>query len=52
MKSDIGRTDPLPLYNGINEGFPGTRVEIVSYNSLMILLILNAFLIYNRQRKN
>lgn len=52
MKSDIQRPEPLPLYNGINEGLPGTRVEIVSYISLMILLILNAFLIFSRQRKN
>ncbi|MBI2042025.1 MAG: hypothetical protein HYT20_03340 [Candidatus Nealsonbacteria bacterium] len=42
------------LYNGINEGFQGTRPEIVSYIGLMILLLLNAFLIYvyGRQRKN
>ena len=39
------------LYNGINEGFQGTHVEIVSYIGLMTLLILNAILIYSRQRK-
>jgi hypothetical protein len=39
------------LYNGINEGFQGTFLEIVSYIGLMILLLLNAFLIYSRQRK-
>ena len=39
------------LYNGINEGFQGTPLEIVSYIGLMILLFLNAFLIYSRQRK-
>lgn len=40
------------LKNGINEGFQGTPLEIISYTGLMILLLLNAFLIYNRQRKN
>jgi len=39
------------LYNGINEGFQGTRLEIISYVGLMILLLLNAFLICGRQRK-
>jgi len=39
------------LYNGINDGFQGTRVEFVSCISLMILLLLNAFLIYSSQRK-
>jgi hypothetical protein len=39
------------LYNGINEGFQGTPIEIVSYIGLMVLLLLNAFLIYSRQRK-
>jgi hypothetical protein len=39
------------LYNGINEGFQGTRLEMVSYIGLMVLLILDAFLIYHRQRK-
>jgi hypothetical protein len=39
------------LYNGISEGFQGTLLEIVSYIGLMILLLLNAFLIYSRQRK-
>jgi hypothetical protein len=39
------------LYNGINEGFQGTPLEVVSYIGLMILLLLNAFLIYRRQRK-
>jgi len=39
------------LYNGIDEGFQGTRIEIVSYIGLMILLLINAFLIYRCQRK-
>jgi hypothetical protein len=39
------------LYNGVNEGFQGTSVEIVSYIVLMCLLLVNAFLIYNHQRK-
>jgi len=39
------------LSNGINEGFKGTPLEIVSYIGLMILLIFNAFLLYKRQRK-
>jgi len=36
------------LRNGINEGFRGTPLEVVSYISLMILLLLNAFLLYRR----
>ena len=36
------------LRNGINEGFKGTPLEIVSYISLMILLLLNSFLLYKR----
>jgi len=36
------------LSNGINEGFKGTPLEIGSYIGLMILLILNAFLLYKR----
>jgi hypothetical protein len=39
------------LYNGINEGFQGTPLEIVSYIGLMMLLLLNTFLIYHRQRR-
>jgi len=36
------------LRNGINEGFKGTLLEIVSYIGLMILLLLNSFLLYKR----
>jgi len=36
------------LRNGINEGFRGTPLEIVSYVGLMILLLLNTFLLYKR----
>ena len=36
------------LSNGINEGFRGTPIEIVSYIGLMILLLLNSFLLYRR----
>lgn len=34
------------LRNGINENFQGTTHEIISYISLMILLLLNSFLLY------
>lgn len=37
------------LYNGINEGFQGTRIEIVSYIGLMILLLVNVFLLYGKK---
>jgi len=39
------------LRNGINEGFKGTPLEIVSYIGLMILLILNSVLLYSRPPK-
>jgi len=39
------------LYNGINKSFQGTPLEIISYIGLMIVLLVNAFLLYNRQRK-
>lgn len=42
------------LYNGVNEGFRGTPVEIVSYVGLVVLLPLNAILLIlvgRRQRK-
>jgi hypothetical protein len=32
-------------YNGIDEGFSGTRVQIASYIGLMLLLALNTVLI-------
>jgi hypothetical protein len=36
-------------YNGIDEGFKGTSIQVVSYISLMILLILNTVLIYRKK---
>ncbi len=33
------------LYNGYNENFQGTRIEIVSYLVLMLLLLLNTYLL-------
>jgi len=39
------------LRNGINEGFKGTPLEIMSYIGLMILLVLNSILIYSRPQK-
>lgn len=36
------------LYNGINEGFRGTPIEVVSYVSLMLLLLANALLLMRR----
>ncbi len=39
------------LYNGINQGFQGTRIEVISYIGLMALLLLNAFLLFSGQRK-
>jgi len=40
------------LYNGIEEGSQGTTIyQIVSYISLIFLLILNAFLLYSSQSK-
>ena len=32
-------------YNGIDEGFRGTPVQVVSYISLVLLLLLNTILI-------
>ena len=39
------------LRNGINEGFVGTPLEIVSYIGLIILLLLNTLLLYIRIEK-
>jgi len=39
------------LYNGMNEGFRGTRLEVVSYIGLIALLVLNAVLLIGRQRR-
>jgi len=38
------------LFNGINEGFKGTRVEKVSSITLMGLLAVNAFLLIRNRR--
>ena len=37
-------------YNGIDEGFRGTRVQIASYVGLMLLLALNTVLILRREK--
>lgn len=37
------------LYNGINEGFSGTPVEIVSATGMLFLLILNIFVICRKK---
>lgn len=39
------------LYNGVNEGFQGTPLEIVSYIGLIVLLLLNSFLMCNRKKR-
>lgn len=39
------------LYNGMNEGFQGTTLEIVSYLGLILLLIINSILLSLRQEK-
>jgi hypothetical protein len=36
--------------NGINEGFRGRLVEVVSLVGLLVLLILNAVLLYHRDK--
>jgi hypothetical protein len=38
------------LANGINEGFKGTIVEIVSYIGLLLLLTLNTVLLFPEQK--
>ena len=40
------------LYNGINEGFDGTRAEIFSYIVFIILLAVNSFLLIKGRHKN
>ncbi len=37
------------LRNGINEGFKATPVQAVSLSGLLVLLILNAVLIYRKK---
>jgi len=34
------------LYNGINEGFNATPVQVISYIGILLLLILDSVLIY------
>jgi hypothetical protein len=36
-------------YNGINEGFKGTLVQIFSYIGLTLLLILNSILLLRKE---
>jgi hypothetical protein len=38
------------LVNGINEGFKGTTVEIVSYVGLLLLLALNTVLLFRKEK--
>jgi hypothetical protein len=37
------------LYNGISEGFRGTRHEVLSYIGLIVLLVLNSLFLIGRQ---
>jgi hypothetical protein len=39
------------LYNGMNEGFRGTRPEVISYIGLVLLLVLNSLLLIGRKGK-
>ncbi len=36
------------LYNGMNEGWQGTPLEIVSYIGLILLLSLNSYLLLKK----
>ena len=38
------------LINGINESFEGTKIEVFSYFTLMMLLIVNAFLLIRKKK--
>jgi hypothetical protein len=38
------------LHNGIDEGFAGSLVQVVSMIGLMLLLVLNAVLLWRRER--
>ena len=38
-------------YNGIDEKFQATRLQIFSYVGLTILLLLNSFLVYRNQKR-
>lgn len=37
------------LWNGIDESFSGTIVQIISYIGLIVLLILNILLLYRKK---
>lgn len=37
------------VWNGIDEGFKATAVQQVSYLGIILLLILNAFLLYRKK---
>jgi hypothetical protein len=39
------------LYNGMSEGFRGTRIEVISYVGLVVLLLLNVLVISAGQKK-
>jgi hypothetical protein len=39
------------LYNGMNEGFRGTRPEVISYIGLVLLLVFNSLLLIGRKRR-
>ena len=36
------------LYNGINEGFRATPIETASYLALMMLLLINAVVLFGK----
>jgi len=36
------------LYNGINEGFRATPIETASYLALMLLLLINAVVLFRK----
>ncbi len=38
------------LINGINESFKGTKIEVFSYITLMVLLIVNTFLLIRKKK--
>ena len=38
------------LYNGVNESFQGTKIEKISYITLMGLLAVNVFLLLRKTR--
>ncbi len=38
-------------YNGIDEGFKGTLIQILSYIGLTLLLVLNSVLLLRKERQ-